>query len=874
MPTHEPSPATLPTVSSPTQAPPKKFWARLPLWRIYLGILLVSHLVWVLGEDRVPAPEGWQQSEVLALGEGRQTLAWTMSGSQESNAPTLLLLHGSPGRGTNFAQLTAALPKHLRVLTVDLPGFGASKPLGPDLSAKGAASQITGLLDSLEVEKVHAVGWSMGGAVALELIDLHPARVQSLYMLASLGVIEFELLGSHALNHGLHLLLLNACQGARWALPHFGGWNGMAPLVAFGRNFAETDQRRLRDILVRLELPVRIVHGRNDPLIPVAAAQEHQRIVPQAELQILEDHSHFLPFTWTEELGQDLDAWVTQVDQGLGVVRKEAKAERIEQAQIPFDPGDIPPLRGPALLLFGILLALATLASEDLACIAAGFLVADGRMEWLAASLACFIGIYIGDMLLFMSGRLMGRSAIRVAPFKWLITEDAMTRASHWLDKRGAKVILTSRFLPGLRLPIYFTAGVLRTSTKEFAFWFAVAGVLWTPVLVGASALVAQYFGVRLDQVDGTDVVLFAAYALASVFVLHNILRLFTWRGRRILLGRWRRWTRHEFWHPFVYYAPVIVDVLLMTIRHRGLVMTAANPAMPMGGLIGESKSAILEGLGSGTEIPHWVFLEPNGDQVPKALAFVAAENLTLPLVLKPDAGQRGSGVQVLHTEAELQTALDTMDVPSILMEYAPGQEFGVFWVHHPGASEGKIVGVTIKEMPRVTGDGERTLEQLILADPRAVALHRIYAEENSGRMDDVPAAGTHIPLVEVGTHSRGAIFLDGQHLITPDLQAAVAQLAGRYPGFHLGRFDFKAPSQEHLMRGRDLRVIELNGVTSEQTEMWDPKHSLWTTYRMQHAQWARAFQIGDQCAKQGAKVSGVGQVLAEVWRFRQSRRS
>ena len=160
MPPHEPSPATPPTVTSTTQAPPKKFWARLPWWRIYLGILLVSHLVWVLGEDQVPAPEGWQQSEVLALGEGRQTLAWTMSGSQESNAPTLLLLHGSPGRGTNFAQLTAALPDHLRVLTVDLPGFGASKPLGPDLSAKGAASQIMALLDSLDVEKVHAGAWA------------------------------------------------------------------------------------------------------------------------------------------------------------------------------------------------------------------------------------------------------------------------------------------------------------------------------------------------------------------------------------------------------------------------------------------------------------------------------------------------------------------------------------------------------------------------------------------------------------------------------------------------------------------------------------------------------------------------------------------
>jgi hypothetical protein len=140
--------------------------------------------------------------------------------------------------------------------------------------------------------------------------------------------------------------------------------------------------------------------------------------------------------------------------------------------------------------------------------------------------------------------------------------------------------------------------------------------------------------------------------------------------------------------------------------------------------------------------------------------------------------------------------------------------------------------------------------------------------------MNEVPSVGSEIPLVEVGTHSRGAIFLDGKHLITPELESAVARIADRYQGFHLGRFDFKVPSSDHLQRGEDLRVIELNGVTSEQTEMWDPKHSLWTTWRMQHTQWSRAFRVGSQCAQKGAKVSALRAVLTEVWRFRQSQRN
>lgn len=852
--------------------------SRRPWWKVFLGLLLVSHLVWFVRDPAAPVPEGWHQGDfrvdesdqVGALVQSApQTLAWRWSGSDDPASPTLVLLHGSPGRGSNFDPLAAALPPNLRVLSVDLPGFGASRPLGPDLSARRAARLLKLLLDSQLVEGVHLLGWSMGGAVALELAELEPARVKSLYLLASLGAIEFELLGSHPLNHGLHALLLQGSYGLRWGLPHFGAWDGMAPLVAFARNFAETDQRRLRGIMGRLDLPVRIVHGAQDPLITVAAAREHGRILPQAEVLILDDKSHFLPFTWTPELAQDLSGWIQKVEAQKALHRSAASPQRLARARLPFDPHDIPPLAGPALLLFGLLLALATLASEDLACIAAGFLVADGRMDWMSASLFCFAGIFVGDMLLFGAGRFLGRSALSIPPFKWMLTEDGLARASHWLQSRGSKVVLISRFLPGLRLPIYFASGLLRTRARDFALWFAVAGLVWTPILVGATALIARQFEVRLDQVTGADLVQLALTALLAVFCLHSGLRLITWRGRRLLLGAWYRWTRHEFWPPWLYYTPVILDVLWMAVRHRGLTLTAANPAMPLGGLIGESKSDILLGLGSGPAVPRWTLLWPKESPLRQATSWMAKENLSLPLVLKPDQGQRGMGVQILHTHESLKDALAALTTPSILMEYAGGHEFGVFWVHPPGAEKGEIVSVTVKKMPQVIGDGARTLSQLILADPRAVAIHGVYSRENPGRMESVPRDGERITLVEVGTHSRGALFLDGGHLITPALEEAIAGIAAPYEGFHLGRFDLKAPSPEHLMRGEGLRVIELNGVSSEQTEMWDPKYSLLTTWRMQHDQWARAFAVGKLCAQAGTPVISIREVLKEVWRFR-----
>ena len=58
------------------------------------------------------------------------------------------------------------------------------------------------------------------------------------------------------------------------------------------------------------------------------------------------------------------------------------------------------------------LLALATLVSEDLACIAAGVLAARGALSFPAAVAACLAGILAGDLLLYLAGRTLGRAAL------------------------------------------------------------------------------------------------------------------------------------------------------------------------------------------------------------------------------------------------------------------------------------------------------------------------------------------------------------------------------------------------------------------------------------------------------------------------------
>ena len=115
-----------------------------------------------------------------------------------------------------------------------------------------------------------------------------------------------------------------------------------------------------------------------------------------------------------------------------------------------------------------ILIALATFVSEDLTCIATGALIASGMLGFLPGVLACVAGIFFGDLLLYFAGRLLGRPIVRWKPLRRILSEQKLDLASNWLAERGASVVILSRFTPGLRLPTYVAAGLLRTRVLDF----------------------------------------------------------------------------------------------------------------------------------------------------------------------------------------------------------------------------------------------------------------------------------------------------------------------------------------------------------------------------------------------------------------------
>lgn len=521
---------------------------------------------------------------------------------------------------------------------------------------------------------------------------------------------------------------------------------------------------------------------------------------------------------------------------------------------------------GQGGLLALVALAAATLLSEDLACVAAGAAVAAGTLGFVPAASACFVGIVIGDLLLFAAGRL-GRSWLH-RPFvrAWLPTE-ALERAGRWFHRRGPVLIVASRFMPGTRLPVYVAAGAFNLPVGRVVTWFIIACAVWTPLLVGAAAFLGNT--ARHSALGGSSPLVVVLAALAGCVAVHLLASACTWRGRRLLLSRWRRFSRWEFWPMWALYAPVAVYALWLGLRHRGLTLpTAVNPGMGHGsGLVGESKSEILRNLSAaGPAIARWTLIPPGSPEQRKsqALDFMAAEHLDFPLVIKPDVGQRGAGVSIVRTADALDAALKEPPDAVIAQAYVPGVEFGVFYVRFPSEPAGRIFAITDKRMVTVRGDGRSTLERLILADDRAVCLAPMFLRKFLARLDEIPAEDEVVALSELGTHCRGALFLDGRELLTPALHQQIEEIGRTFEGFYFGRYDVRAESAEAFQRG-EFKVIELNGLTSEATSIYDPKHSLWHGWRTLCRQWQLAFAIAAENRARGARPLTCRETLSLV---------
>ena len=344
-----------------------------------------------------------------------------------------------------------------------------------------------------------------------------------------------------------------------------------------------------------------------------------------------------------------------------------------------------------------------------------------------------------------------------------------------------------------------------------------------------------------------------------------------TWRHRiGIFSERLSRW---EFWPSWLYYAPIILWILWLGLKYRNpTAFTAANPGLESGGMVGEKKHLALQPLQDNAPdlVANFSLITAaeSTQRVAEAVVFVAKHGL--PIVLKPDVGQRGRGVFVARTTEQVNEYLARFSGAVIVQKHIEGEEFGIFVARMPGESLPQILSIVHKTFPSVMGDGAQNLKQLILGDVRAKLISSLLFKRWAAELNRAPALGEVIKLVEIGAHCRGSLFLDAREHATPELVATLSRLLDAVPGYAFGRVDVRVSSVEDFRHGMGIKVLELNGVSAESAHIYHPGTPLLEGYRAMFRQWSIAFTIGSAYAKSGVATTSALQLLRQ---FRQDLR-
>ena len=246
----------------------------------------------VFTEPTSPAGTGGRRVNVLDTGE-----------PADAAGPPLLFIHGW---GSNWQSWLLSIPACMgtrRCIALDLPGFGCSDMPSEPISIQGYAKTVDRVCDALGVDRVSAIGNSMGGFVGAELALAFPTRVDRLVLVSAAGLsieevppIALETASRFFARLHPHLARFDNAVARRprlrraamqsvvryperlspalaYELILGSGKPGFVPAVKamVGYSFRE----RLREI----EIPVLVVWGENDMLVPVEDAEEYVRLI-------------------------------------------------------------------------------------------------------------------------------------------------------------------------------------------------------------------------------------------------------------------------------------------------------------------------------------------------------------------------------------------------------------------------------------------------------------------------------------------------------------------------------------------------------------------------------------------------------------------
>lgn len=265
---------------------------------------------------------------------------------------------------------------------------------------------------------------------------------------------------------------------------------------------------------------------------------------------------------------------------------------------------------------------------------------------------------------------------------------------------------------------------------------------------------------------------------------------------------------------------------------------------------MGESKFEVLELVPN--EVKPKAILIRHSATTESVLLALLENNLSFPVIFKPDMGERGWMVRKIKSEEDVLQYLKEIKIDFLAQELVDlPLEFGVYYLRFPDQQNGFVNSITMKEFLSVEGDGKKAIAELILEKDRARFQWNILAAVYKERLDEILPAGKKMELVSIGNHCLGTTFLNGNHLITPKLSASFDQISKQVKDFYFGRYDLRCASLEDLENGI-VKIVELNGCGAEPAHIYHPGASLWKGVGDLITHWKNLYKISRQNHERG----------------------
>lgn len=303
--------------------------------------------------------------------------------------------------------------------------------------------------------------------------------------------------------------------------------------------------------------------------------------------------------------------------------------------------------------------------------------------------------------------------------------------------------------------------------------------------------------------------------------------------------------TNWEHWPSFMFYLPNLPYAFYLAIKAKHPVFfSAANPSIKDSGNGTESKYQTLALIPDNYK-PTSIFIRAN-TSFNEVTKLIKQHKISYPLIAKPDIGFRGLLVKKIKNKEELQTYISKYNINLIIQDFIDyDNECGIFYHRIPGATQGTISSITLKEFSTVTGNGKDSIKKLIEQDKRTALYLPLFEEIHKENLNNILEKGKTIQLSNIGNHCKGTAFKNGNHLISKKLQDTFDNLSKNIDGWYYGRLDIKYNSFKELEKGKNFKILEINGIIAEPTHIYDTKNNSYvSSLKTIRLHWKYLFEV------------------------------